>query len=744
MAEQFPPGVRASARVPERGSPVVDLDEDHRIEAARRLRVCEGDNATLQSLSLLAAQLLRTRSAKISVVTEFHEMVAATGVGPGAVDHHRPREESLSAVTTAHGGPLVIGETAADPRVRQLPLVRNGSAGCFLGVPLVDSGGELVGALCAYDPHPRVWHRSDVVLMQELAQAVVSELERLALAREHETDRLRLDLALDVAGLGSWDWDVPTGRLVLDERMERMFGFRPGEFAGTVEALDTRLHPDDLPVVAAALEVAVAGGGTFDETFRVLRPGRSVRWICSRGRAVRDRHGAVVRVVGASSDVTEQRASTERTDSMVRLLELVASASRVLADSLETADAVRALARLVVPTLADWAIVALVGRDGSLRNVEYWHEDADQREVLSVVAAHLMSGSRLPGAVADVLTRRQPIFVDSSGAARAEQWMDTPEACSAIRALNHETAAVLPLVARDRVVGMLALARGPERSVLTAAEAAAAVEVAERAARVLEHAHSYDQVRTLSEQLQRSMLTEPVQPEGIEIAVSYTPASQAAQVGGDWYDAFVQPDGATMVVVGDVIGHDSASAAAMGHLRALTRGIAYSTGDSPAGVLTAVARAMDGLDVDTIATAVLARLQRDPETGVTRMTWSSAGHPPALLRRPDGSTQLLESEDLLLGLVADAPRQDHHLVLEPGSVVLMFTDGLVERRGEAISVGLSRLQAVVDEGHDLGLPDLLAHLHRELLPMDPDDDVAVLALQTVPVSGAGGLTAPAV
>ncbi|MGA8209542.1 MAG: PP2C family protein-serine/threonine phosphatase, partial [Nocardioidaceae bacterium] len=284
----------------------------------------------------------------------------------------------------------------------------------------------------------------------------------------------------------------------------------------------------------------------------------------------------------------------------------------------------------------------------------------------------------------------------------------------------------------------------PERPELTAAEAAAAVEVAERAARVLEHAHSYDQVRTLSEQLQRSMLTEPVQPEGIEIAVSYTPASQAAQVGGDWYDAFVQPDGATMVVVGDVIGHDSASAAAMGHLRALTRGIAYSTGDSPAGVLTAVACAMDGLDVDTIATAVLARLQRDPDTGLTRMTWSSAGHPPALLRRPDGSTELLESEDLLLGLVADAPREDHHLVLEPGSVVLMFTDGLVERRGEAISVGLSRLQAVVDEGHDLVLPDLLAHLHRELLPMDPDDDVAVLALQTVPVAGAGGLTAPAV
>ncbi len=735
MAEHFPPEVSGEPPRGRHSRTSVDLDDDQRIAAARRLRVAVGDNATLQTLSVLAAQLMKTASAKISLVTEAHQMVAATWLSPGAVEEQHPREESLSAVTAATGGPLAIRDCRLDDRVRGLRLVAEGTAVGFLGVPLFDRHDELVGALCVYDPLPRDWREMDVTILEELAEAVVSELERLALAHESETVRLRLDLAMDVAGVGSWDWDLQTGRLTWDERLLRMCGLAADRLDQTPAGFAHLVHPEDLPALTAALQRTARAGGDLDETFRILRPDTGTRWLSSRGRALTDERGRVVRVIGAASDVTERHEAGQRTATIMSLLELVARASRELADSLEVGAAVETLARLVVPGLADWSLVMLVTEGDALHDVASWHQDPALRPVVAGLAAELARHAVLPGALAEVRRTSRPVFVESGGTERAMRVLDSPQAQAAVRRLAHESLAVLPLGTDGHVVGLLALARGSGRPPLAGAEAATAAEVAARATRVLEHARSYDQVRDISEQLQRSLLTDPARPEGLDIAVGYTPASQAAQVGGDWYDAFLQADGSTMVVVGDVIGHDSASAAAMGHLRSLTRGIAYSTGESPARVLASVARAMEGLRVDTIATVVVAQLRRDPETGRTRLTWSSAGHPPVLVVGPDGEPVLLESEDLLLGLVADEPRLDHELTLEPGTRLLMFTDGLVERRGEDLAVGLARLCEVVRSGSDLPVASLLRHVHEQMVPPDPDDDVALLAVEVLDPHG---------
>jgi len=735
VAEHIPPEASGESARGRHSRTSVDLDDDQRIAAARRLRVAVGNNATLQTLSVLAAQLMKTASAKISLVTEAHQMVAATWLSPGAVEQQHPREESLSAVTAATGGPLAIRDCRLDDRVRELRLVAEGTAVAFLGVPLFDRHDELVGALCVYDPQPRDWRDMDVTILEELAEAVVSEFERLALAQENETVRLRLDLAMDAAGVGSWEWDRQTDRLTWDERLLRMCGLAPDEFDQTMSGFERVLHPHDRPVVTAALHRTADAGADLDETFRIVRPDTSTRWLSCRGRALHDERGRIVRVIGAASDVTERHEAGQRTATIMSLLELVARASSELADSLEVGAAVETLARLVVPGLADWSLVMLVTEGGALHDVGSWHQDPSLRPVVAGLAADLARHAVLPGALAEVRRSSRPVFVESGGTERAIRVLDSPQALTAVRRLAHESLAVLPLGTDGHVVGLLALARGPGRPPLAGAEAAAAAEVAARATRVLEHARSYDQVRDISEQLQRSLLTEPARPEGIDIAVGYTPASQAAQVGGDWYDAFLQPDGSTMVVVGDVIGHDSASAAAMGHLRSLTRGIAYSTGESPARVLSSVARAIEGLRVDTIATVVLAQLRRDPRTGLTRLTWSSAGHPPMLVVRADGEPVLLESEDLLLGLVAEEPREDHEGILEPGTRLLMFTDGLVERRGEDLSVGLARLCEVVRSGSDLPVASLLRHVQQRMVPREPDDDVALLALEILDPPG---------
>ena len=237
--------------------------------------------------------------------------------------------------------------------------------------------------------------------------------------------------------------------------------------------------------------------------------------------------------------------------------------------------------------------------------------------------------------------------------------------------------------------------------------------------------------RTWSEALQRSLLARPATIAGVDLALRYQPAAEVAQVGGDWYDAFRLPDGTTALVVGDVAGHDQHAAASMGQIRNLVRGVAYTRPDSPAVVLAGLDHAMNGLDVNVVATAVLAQIEPcdAPEGCRLSLRWSNAGHPPPVLLSADGSARLLETEpDLLLGLTVGTERRDHALVIEPGESLLIYTDGLVERRGEPIDAGLEWLLGAVQGQQGLTADELCDRLLGEL-PARADDDVALLVMR---------------
>ena len=183
-------------------------------------------------------------------------------------------------------------------------------------------------------------------------------------------------------------------------------------------------------------------------------------------------------------------------------------------------------------------------------------------------------------------------------------------------------------------------------------------------------------------------------------------------MGGDWYDAFALPDGTSAVVVGDVAGHDRDSAAIMGQLRSLTRGIAYTSGEPPAAVLTRLDAAMAGLGVTAVATALVARL-RSRDDGSVGVTWASAGHPPPLLLAADGTARMLDrTDDLLLGLDPATRRTDHTVELAPGDSLVLYTDGLVERRGSSIDERLAALVADLDGSGPFAPQRLCDHLAR--------------------------------
>ncbi|MGY1737259.1 PP2C family protein-serine/threonine phosphatase [Geodermatophilus sp. SYSU D00684] len=235
-------------------------------------------------------------------------------------------------------------------------------------------------------------------------------------------------------------------------------------------------------------------------------------------------------------------------------------------------------------------------------------------------------------------------------------------------------------------------------------------------------------VRT-AETLQRNLLGAPAHPDGWETAVRYLPASRHAQVGGDWYDAFVRPDGTTVLVIGDVAGHDAPAAATMAQTRGMLRGVACATGASPAAVLTALDRAFESLAMGTLVTVAVATLGHDHRAGQTLLRWSNAGHPAPILIRADGSVQLLErTPERLIGVSPGAPRRDHEQLLHAGDTVLFYTDGLIERGHVPLDEGtawlLGEVRRLAGEPLDRLCDELLQAIGGPV-----DDDVALLTVR---------------
>jgi PAS domain S-box-containing protein len=450
-------------------------------------------------------------------------------------------------------------------------------------------------------------------------------------------------------------------------------------------------------------------------------------------------------------DISARHAAQAQAERAATRAALLAEITSTLNGTLEPDEVAGRLARLMVPALADWCVVSLVddfgeggdaGAVGRLRDIGWWHVDPALRPAVARYAQHRLASLTEDSFLAQVLRTGEPALVRDEAMAALGALFGPGVARDALYELAPGSVAVLPLRAHGHTRGLITLfvAGGSDRP--TEVDLATAGEAAERAGLALDNARLYAQQRDLAEGLQRSLLTPPPEPDHLEIVVRYQPAAEQAQVGGDWYDAFMVADGATTLVIGDVIGHDTAAAAAMGQVRGVLRGIAHSVDGSPAGVLSALDRAMFDLDVGSLATAVLARIEQteeDAAQGIRVLRWSNAGHPPPLLIDVAGdqpgdvgtATLLAGIPDLLLGLDAGTTRADHEQVLRPGATVLLFTDGLVERRGASLDDGLEWLRTTAASLGDLPLDELCDAL-LEGVAERLEDDVALLAVRAHP------------
>lgn len=432
------------------------------------------------------------------------------------------------------------------------------------------------------------------------------------------------------------------------------------------------------------------------------------------------------------TDVTAQVRVEESAAASVGRLQLIAG---INADLIATADVPRTVAGLaprLVPLLADGAMITLLDRSGLRRDVSFAHRDERRRTAMGEYVRLRPNAIPAASPLGQVFTGGLPV---RSSASYVASTVARGTVRDSLLELGDSWSLHLPIRNRTDVLGVLTLFFAADREP-DAEDEITVTEVAARIATALDNALLVGAQTQLAEGLQRSLLTHPPQPDHGQIVVRYLPAAEAAQVGGDWYDAFLQPSGTTMLVIGDVAGHDTAAAATMGQLRGLLRGIATYSDAGPAEVLRGLDSSMEVLMVRELATAAAVRFEQTPqerEQGRTRMVWASAGHPGPLVVHADGRVELPGHDlgDLLLGVRPSTTRVEHTTVLDRGATVLLYTDGLVERRDSDLDEGTARLVDLVRELHADGadLDALCDGLLHRMVAGRPDDDVALVAIR---------------
>ncbi|MEV5885882.1 SpoIIE family protein phosphatase [Streptomyces sp. NPDC052020] len=398
-----------------------------------------------------------------------------------------------------------------------------------------------------------------------------------------------------------------------------------------------------------------------------------------------------------------ERKARHEAESARRRLTFLADASAVVTASLNHHEIVRRLSEVLVPEYA--------------AGVDVWL--FDNSEHADAGAARHRPAPHPAAAVVAARTGRPQYAAAHPG--RLPGVDDQPPS-----ALNPDRPLLcIPLVARRTSLGVLTLTPPGER--WDPDDAVMLIELARRAGTAIDNARRFEHNRDIAETLQRALLTDLPDTPGLKLAARYLPATHGLNIGGDWYDAFRQPDGSVIAVIGDVTGHGLHAAVMMSQLRTALRAYAVD-GGSPGRLLTRLHNFLHHLQPDLYATAVIARFRPGDPT----LTWAAAGHPPPVLRTADGRVRVLDAKPgAMLGIPLKQEIADHTVRLSPGATLALYTDGLVERRALGIDPGIERLAAALGGFGSAELEaDLAGAADGILRPLlsdsERDDDVCLL------------------
>ncbi|MEU0163939.1 SpoIIE family protein phosphatase [Streptomyces iakyrus] len=449
---------------------------------------------------------------------------------------------------------------------------------------------------------------------------------------------------------------------------------------------------------------------------------------------IEDTDGRVLGLAMAVLDVTERQQAAAEVAQARQHLSVIADAGVKIGTTLDLQQTARELAGVVVPHLADLAAVDVlesVVASGTITPVS-GGAPAEFR-ALAVAAGYPTDAIHAADPVGELATygssrvitqcvrSARPVLVERVDGKMLRRLARDSRAAQALHEAGAHSYLALPLVARGKVLGTLSLYRTVNERPFDDRDQVLASELAARAAICIDNARLYGRERGTALTLQRSLLpSTPAQREGLDIAARYRPA--LSEVGGDWYDVLPLGPRRTGLVVGDVMGKGVQAAAIMGQLSTATRALARL--DLPPAELLRHLDDIAGSLGDAIATCVYAVC--DLERGTCEL--SSAGHLPPVLAGADGSAKLLDIPGGVPLGVGGVEFGTVEVDLAPGSLLALYTDGLVENRAESIDTGLDTLTRLLrNAGPSLqrASDSLLGALSPE-----PDDDVALLLVRT--------------
>jgi PAS domain S-box-containing protein len=599
---------------------------------------------------------------------------------------------------------------------------------------VIQSGTDWAGAfpIRHKDGSTRLVEFRNMRLMDDLGDTYVLGLA----ADQAAVERVERDAALAMrlvsqspVGLALLDPDLRY--LAVNPALERITGQSAAERLGRpVGEVLTYLDTDPEARLRRVLET---GESVVDRNI-VCRPpadpDHEHAWSVSYYR-LEDSSGRVLGLAYSVIDVTERhRAAAEAARARQRLA-LIATASASVGTTLDLETTACELAEVVVPVLADVAVVDVL--DSALDGRTAPGEGPALFRALAVRAAHSAEADRAadpPGGLAPygsdrLITRcvrtRQPVLVSHTTRQDLERIARHGEAASLLAAAGVHSYLTVPLMARGEVLGALDLKRTRNPAPFDDDDAVLAWELASRAAVCIDNARGYQAQRQAALTLQRSLLPEPASSlPGLEVACRYQPAGATSEIGGDWYDAIPLQGDRTALVVGDVMGSGIKAAATMGQLRSAARAFA-ELALAPAEALRHLDHLTEGVE-QTITTCIYCVY--DPHQGQCEICL--AGHlPPALMRRGHAARLLDLPTGAPLG-VGGVPFEAATIPFRPGDELVLYTDGLVETRSEPID---ARLDALLDaltasRGHDLEAT--CDRVLETLRPPGGEDDVALL------------------
>jgi GAF domain-containing protein len=414
--------------------------------------------------------------------------------------------------------------------------------------------------------------------------------------------------------------------------------------------------------------------------------------------------------------------ATEAADLRAAQLTFLAEASDQLSSSLDYRATLRRVAQLAVRSLADWCAVSILV-DGELDTLAVEHVDPAKVVWAWELQKRYPPASDGPTGPPNVVrTGVSELIAEITDEMLVAAAQDS-EHLRLARELNLRSALVVPLKARGRTLGTITFIRAETDQRYTPADLAVAEDLGRRAGVAIDNALLFSQTRDVALQLQHAVLPDRLDDiPGWQIATYYSPGGHA-EVGGDFYDAIPIENGALAVIIGDVMGHGVAAAAAMAHIRAAVR--AYLCVDpDPSFVVGRLDHMFARLGITQLVSLVYAVIEP-----AGRLSLVNAGHHPPLLIAADGGTRLASSTPRrILGAKPD-DRTASHWQLTPGSTLLLYTDGLVERRDEDLDLGVDRLLARAPALAGEALSSALHQLVAAVSDLGGADDVTAIAVR---------------